>query len=135
MRARSLTRVAIAAAFSATALTVAPVAATAATPAAAVAHPDFSQATGSESPPTVKPGGKVNLGLDCVSTSSDAAATGTEIGLPSAMSMHKSGNELFGLTLTVPKTTKQGTYHISMQCADGSFTTVKFTVTAAGGSA
>jgi hypothetical protein len=57
------------------------------------------------------------------------------MGLPSNIAMHKNGDELFGLSVTVPKTVKSGTYHVSLECADGSFTTVQFTVAANGGSA
>ena len=131
MRAKALARFTMIAALGAAALAVAPAAASAQP---VLAHPDFSQATGSESPAVVRPGGKVDLGLDCVSTSDSAAATGTEVGLASNIAMHKNGDELFGLSVTVPKTVKSGTYHVSLQCADGSFTTVQFAVAANGGS-
>jgi hypothetical protein len=131
MRAKLLGGVAMSLTLGASALAAAPAAAAPA-PASAVAHPDFSQATGSEAPPVVKPGGKVNFGLDCASKSDNALAAGATMGLPSDIAMHKNGAELFGLTVTLPRTIEPGDYHVSLQCADGSFATVKFTVAPSG---
>jgi hypothetical protein len=111
------TRLALAAATGAAALAVA-------LPGAAFA----SGATAGVDPSTARPGTSVDFGIDCGTKAHGASLTGTSIGLPSNIAMHKSGRELFGLTVTVPHGVKPGTYHVSMQCSNGHSAVAKLTV-------
>ncbi len=90
-------------------------------------------ATGSVEPKTAERGDDVSFFIKCAATSSSASLTGTDLGLPSNITMDKLTSREFTLDLNVPAKASRGTHHIGMQCSDGSFTTVTLVVSPHGG--
>jgi hypothetical protein len=90
-------------------------------------------ASGSVEPSVVEPGDNANFFIECADASTSASLTGTAIGLPSNIDMDKLTSREFDVDLTVPKSVHRGTYHLSMQCSDGSFTEVSLVISPHGG--
>jgi hypothetical protein len=90
-------------------------------------------ASGSVEPKVVQRGDDTNFFIECGSSSSSASLTGTPLGIAHNISMEKLTSREFDLDITVPNSAARGTYHIDMQCSDGSFTTVSLVVSPHGG--
>jgi len=90
-------------------------------------------ASGSAEPSTVNTGDDVNFFIQCEGSSSTASLTGTSLGLPSNIAMDEITDTEFDLDLTMPKSASRGSHKVSMQCEDGSFTTVTVVITPHGG--
>ncbi len=89
----------------------------------------FAGTTGSASPSTVSPGGKVTFTVDCGGPASDATLFGTTLGLPEQIPMTAgtvAGD--FSVTVTIPGSTAVGTYNPGVDCSNNSSTTIALDV-------
>ena len=85
--------------------------------------------TGSATPATVSPGGRVTFTVDCGGPASDATLFGTTLGLPEQIPMTEAATPGdFSVTVTIPAGTAAGTYNPGVDCSNNSSTTISLDV-------
>lgn len=90
--------------------------------------------SGAVSPNTVTPGSPVTFSVVCAEGVREADVAGTALGLPERIPMEAGkAAGVFSVTVTIPQDTQEGTFNVSLDCADGTSSVVQLVVSPAGG--
>ncbi|MET7392255.1 hypothetical protein ABZS66_01980 [Dactylosporangium sp. NPDC005572] len=89
---------------------------------------------GSVSPETVQPGGHVTFSLVCAVGVRSADVAGTVLGLDARIPMTPGTTSgVFSLAVDLPSTISEGSFLVSLDCADGTSSVVQLIVSPSGG--
>jgi hypothetical protein len=89
--------------------------------------------SGVVTPDTVPPGGPVTFSVVCADGVRSADVAGTTLGLSERIPMEAGkASGVFSVTVDIPTSTQEGTYNVSIDCADGTSSVVRLVVSPTG---
>lgn len=100
----------------------------------AVALAPSAGPSASVTPDTVTPGSPVTFSVVCAEGVRSADVAGTTLGLAEHIPMEPGKTSgVFSVTVSIPTSTQEGTFNVSIDCADGTSAVVQLVVSPSGG--